>query len=258
MSTEIIFPLILAAVLLFVLLGTIRLLRSGQNVLVVAFFAFAVACVLFSTLYWITWDLIRGDARMPFAANEICEWACFLLLASTLRAAFGQGPSLQKAILPATLFAAANTALWIAWSGEWVQDILTGLSLGWLLCVLIACIIESEALSRAERIGLGCAAVLVIAAQAMTFIISVSPRAFEMIASFILFAVDTWLILKTILSVKKSEQPQRCLCLSFAAFAWSEIAMYMSGGAVYLVMFTLSFFCYLLMLWAIRKEVTAA
>lgn len=258
MSTEIIFPLILAAVLLFVLIDTIRMLRSGRRVLVLAFFAFAAACCLFSTLYWIAYDLMCPDSRMPFAANELCEWALFLLLASSLRAAFPQGISLEKAWLPAILFAAANTALWIGWSGEWVQDILTGLSVGWFLCVLIACTMESKALSRSEWIGLGCAAVLVIAAQTMTFLLLAFSHTFETVCSVILLAVDAWIIIKTILSIKKGNQSQHGLCLSFAAFAWSEIAMYMSDGWAYYVMLLLAVCSWPLMFRAIAKEVTAA
>ncbi len=257
MSAEIIFPLILAAVLLLVLIGTICMLRSGQHVLVLAFFAFAVACTLFSTLYWLAYDLIRPGTWMPFAANEICEWALFLLLASSLRAAFPQGISLKKAWLPAVLFAAVNTALWIAWSGEWVQDILTGLSIGWFLCVLIACLLASGVLSRAEWIGLGAGTILLIAAQLMTFIVPASAQVFDMIGSVILFAIDAWIIVNMILSIKKADSTKRSLCLSFAALAWSEIAMYMSGGWVYNVMLMLAVCCWPLMLWAIQKEVAA-
>ena len=138
MNPEIVFPLIMIAVLLAVLICAVRALRSGKQTVVVAFYAFAIACSLFSTVYWTAYDLLRPEERMPFAANEICEMALFLLLASSLRAALPRRIPLGKAALPAALFAAANTALWIAWTGEWMQDILTGLSLGWLLCVLIA------------------------------------------------------------------------------------------------------------------------
>ena len=205
MSMMVFFALLLAAVQLGVLSFTVRLFRSERSLLAVAFFAFAAACSLLSTLYWAAYDLLRGDARMPFAANEICEWALFLLLASSLRAARAESRVRIEAAVSAALFAAANTALWIAWSGEWLQDILTGLSLGWLFYAILAAMSAAEALSRAERIGFGAAAVLVIAAQAMTFYVSGS-QAPEVVCNVLLFAADAWLILKTVVSLKRAER----------------------------------------------------
>ena len=256
--TEFLFPLFMAVVQLSVLIGAVRMLHAGRRVLVVVFFAFAVASCLFSTLYWIVYDLLRPGTRMPFAANEICEWAQFLLLASSLRADFPERISLRKALLPAALFAAANTALWIAWSGEWVQDILTGFSLGWLLCVLISCFLASGALSRAEWFVLGAAAFLVIALQTATFLVPAAASQFlSLFCSVLLLAVAVLLPLKAVLSYRKGGRALPCFCLSYASFGWSIVVMYMSDNAVYYIALSLSILCYPLMLWAIRKEVAA-
>ena len=258
MSYEIIFPIILAATLLIMLVFMARMLLSKQHLLVVAFFALAAACFLFSTLYWIVYDLLRPDVRMPFAANEICEWALFLLTASSLRAAFPKGGLLLKtACIPAALFTAANIALWIAWSGEWMQDILAGLSLGWFLCVLLSCLLRCGAFSRAEWIAVGAVSALLIAAQTMTFLLPDKAQTFDMIGYIILFSVDVWLIVKTIRAVKKGDRPQRGLCLSYAAWAWAMIAMYMSGGWLYNAALFVATLCFLLIFLAIGKEVRA-
>ena len=257
MNYEVIFPIILAATLLIMLILMARMLLSKRHLLVVAFFALAAACFLFSTLYWIAYDLLRPDVRMPFAANEICEWALFLLTASSLRAAFPKGLLFKTACIPAALFAAANAALWIAWSGEWVQDILTGLSLGWFLCVLLSCLLQCGAFSRAEWIALGAVSVLLITAQTMTFLLPGAAQIFDTIGYVILFSVDVWFIVKTIRSVKKGDDPQRGLCLSFAAWGWSMIAMYMSGGWFYDAALLVATLCFLLIYLAISKEVKA-
>ena len=258
MKTEFILPMILAAVLLFDLIRSAQILRSGRHVLVVAFFAFATACNLFSTLYWIAYDFLRQDARMPFAANEICEWALFLLLASSLRAAFVQGLPLKKMAFPAFLFAAANAALWIAWSGEWVEDILTGISLGWYFCVLTACLLESDTLRKTEWIGIAAVAFLLIAAQSATFFAPDSAQgAISFLCTVLVFAVEGWLMLKTFLALRKNEYPKQGLSLSFAAYAWSTVAMYMNDGWIYNAALFLASVCYLMMLLAIVKEVAA-
>lgn len=256
MNADVIFSLILAVTLLAVLIGTIRLFRSGRQVLTVAFFAFAIACSLFSTLYWIAYDLLRGDARMPFAANEICEWAQFLLLASSLRATFSGKRISLKAFIPAALFAAANAALWIAWSGEWLQDILTALCLGWLFVVLIDCLLASDALKKLEWIMLGVAGLLLIAVQTLTFFVD-AVSALELGGFVLLLAVDAWLVWKTLLALKASDRAHRAICLSFAAYAWSTVAMYMSSGWMYIVMLLLATLCCPLMFFSIRKEVAA-
>lgn len=257
MNDVVIFPIILAATLLIMLIFMVRMLLSKRYLLVVAFFALADVCFLFSTLYWIVYDLLRPDVRMPFAANEICEWALFLLTASSLRAAFPDGPLCKAACIPAALFAAANAALWIAWSGEWVQDILAGLSLGWFLCVLLTCLLQCGAFSRAEWTAVGTVSVLLIAAQTMTFLLPGAAQTFDRIGYGILFSMDVWFIVKTIRSVKKGDDPQRGLCLSFAAWAWAMIAMYMSGGWIYNAALLVATLCFLLIFLAIGKEVRA-
>ena len=257
MNSEIIFPLILAATLLVVLIFTVRLLRAGRQVLAIAFFAFAAACSLLSALYWVAYDLLRPEARMPFAANEICEWALFLLLASCLRAVFPGRLARAKAIVPAALFAAANTGLWIAWSGEWVQDVLTGLCLGWFLCVLLACGLDSGAMSPAEWTILGGAAFALIVVQVLTFFLPAAVQTLETVAAVIMFTADGWLILKTGFFLKQGGHSRQALCLSFGAFAWSTVAMYMSSGPVYLAAMISAALCYLLMLLAMQKEAAA-
>ena len=118
MNMEVVFNLIQTAVLLLVFLGTLRLLGSGMREVRTVLFAFAVASVLLSNLYWLAYDILRPGTRMPFAANEIGEWALFLLLGAALNTQ-SERMNAKREMLFAALFTAANAALWIAWSGEW-------------------------------------------------------------------------------------------------------------------------------------------
>lgn len=257
MNYDVLFTIFLAVMLLMILIFLVRMLLSKRHLAVVAFFAFAMACFLFSTLYWIAYDLLQPEVRMPIAANEICEWALFLLTASALKAAFPTGLPLKTAAIPAALFAAANTALWIAWSGEWVQDILTGVSVGWFLCVLLACLLQCGAFSRAEWIAVGAISLLVIVGQAMTMLIASAAQAIDTACYVVLFAGDFLLILKAVLVLRKRSKTLQGLCLSFAAWGWAMIAMYMSAGWCYNAALFVVTLCCLLMYFAVRGEVRA-
>lgn len=256
MSAEQASNLIMASVLLSVLLLSIKLLQSKRHFLAVVFFIFAISCGLLSTLYWGVYDYVRPETRMPFAANEICEWALFLLYASSLRAVFPKSASFEKKVIPAALFIAANVILWIAWSGEWIQDILTGLCLGWFLCVLTTCICLTGALSAWEWMGAGAFSFLLILGQSLTFFVPAPVSAALDKGCFVLLLVGMlWLILKTIWVLHKEKQVQKGLCLSYASLAWGVIFMYMSSGEAYITAFALTVTCYFLMFWAIKMEV---
>ena len=144
MNTYVVFNLFFTAILLLVFLGTIRLLELEKREARTVLFAFAVASVLLSNLYWLAYDILRPGTRMPFAANEIGEWALFLLLGAAVRTQ-PEVHSAKREVFCAALFTAANVALWIAWSGEWIQDILTGAAFGYFLCMLAAQLRQEEA-----------------------------------------------------------------------------------------------------------------
>ena len=64
----------------------------------------------------------------------------------------------------AALFTAANVALWIAWSGEWIQDILTGVAFGYFLCSLTARIKQAVGFPAWKRriLGVSCLALITV------------------------------------------------------------------------------------------------
>ncbi len=260
MNPEILLNLSQIAVLALVLLGTVRLLGTAPTSLTAAFFAFAIAGVLLSDLYWLAYDLLRPGTRMPFAANEIGEWAMFLLLGAALlsRCTLCLWEA-RRETLGAAAFAAACAALWIAWSGEWVQDVLTGLSYGYLLCALSVRAKEEAAFFPVVTRAFAALCVLLIAAQTATFFApEAAARALDLFCSVLLLsgtAAQTALALR---SLKRKDAPGAGVCRAFAAFAGGVCTMYMSSGAVYSAALLLTTLCFPLMLAALAAEKEAA
>ena len=254
MNTVATLNLLQTAVLLFVLLRTIRLIGTGMRPVRLVFFGFAVASVFLSNLYWLTYDILRPDARMPFAANEIGEWAMFLLLGAALNAR-EQPHNAKWQMLGAVLFAAANAALWIAWSGAWVQDILTGAAFGWFLCCLVARMRQEGALSPWQWGLLGAVCVLLIAAQTVIFFVpEPAGQALDLFCYILLFAGAAAFLARAILSLLHAEGT---VCHCFAAHGWIVTALYMSTGGFYVAALLLSTACFVLMLAALKKEADA-
>lgn len=119
------------AILLFL---SIRLLLKNTGSLTAVFLLFFFALWFFADIYWLVYDILRSDARMPFAVNEFAEAAMMLPLAAALNSAVPHGTrAAVRHMIFGALFSVCNVALWIAWSGEWVQDVITGLAFVWLL-----------------------------------------------------------------------------------------------------------------------------
>ena len=257
MTADVFLNLFETAVLLFVFLGTIRPLVRGGRSLRMVFFAFAVACALLSNFYWLAYDILRPGTRMPFAANEIGEWALFLLLGASLRIESRLSHAKWE-MLCAALFAAANAALWIAWSGEWVEDILTGAAFGYFLCCLVAMIKQEGAFSVREWRLLGAACLVLIAAQTATFSApDTMRRPLDLFCYILLFAVAAFLLLRAIWELRSGGQAPLAVCRTFAAFAWGVAAMYMSAGGFYIAALLLTTLCWPMLLLALRKEAAA-
>ena len=187
-------------VLLFAFIGAVRLVGVDRRTTRVVFFAFAMACALLSNLYWLAYDILRPETRMPFAANEIGEWALFLLMGASLGADPVPGALHIEAVCAAlfsaasaalwALFMVCNTALWIAWSGEWVQDILTGAAYGYFICRLLVRIRREGVFSGWEWVVLAAVCPVLIAAQAAIFFVPLAlKRPLDLFCYALLFAV---------------------------------------------------------------------
>lgn len=256
MNSEAILDLFRIVVLVFVLIGCIRLMLMKKNMAFVIFFTLGIACILFSDFYWLVYDVLRPNSRMPFAANEICEWSLFLLLSSALSANYPREYwSWKKEKFAVVLFVIGNVALWIGWSGEWMQDILTGVALSCFLCSLVCRVKYEGVLNGIWGILLAAAGFILILGQAGTFF---APERISKILDrscyVLMFSVLAILIFFTILSLIKGTSAQST-CLSFVSFAGCVVTMYMSSEGFYLAAMILSAVCFVLMYAALKKEV---
>ena len=253
---EALFTIVYSCVLLLVILRSARMIETSRRSVAVIFFLFACVSLLVSGLYWIVYDLMRPEVRMPFAANEIGEWAAFLLLSSVLNQAVQERfEDTGKETVCAIVFSAACVALWIAWSGEWIQDILAGAAFGYLLCTGVCAVKSSAALSAWQWGMVGFGSALLLGLEAAGFFVPEAWKApLELACSLLMLAITGLILLQFAGELRNKARPDALLSLSFGGFIWATSSMYMSEGVYYLVMFLISMIMLPLMFLALRRE----
>lgn len=235
------FPVFLQIAVLSVLLFlSVRLIWKSGRSLTAVFLTFLFALWLFVDLYWMIYDYMRPDRRMPFAVNEIGEIAVLLMIAAIIRSAVAfRLNSARKQAVGAVLFGAGNIALWIAWSGEWMQDVLSGAALAFCLCCAACALKDRRCLSTGEWIGLavGCAALLL--AQSCTFFTGEQLTAALDLGCYVfLAAVTLYWAYKLVSARKKQASPDALLSLAAAMVCWLTTAKFMSDGYWYTAFMT--------------------
>ena len=233
--------------------------RKGGS-LTAVFLAFCYALWLFTDLYWLIYDIARPDSRMPFAANEIGEAAVFLMMAAMLGAACGQSTfRLSLQALAALVFGGCNVVLWIAWSGEWVEDILVGLIFMYLLYSIVVSLKSEEALKAGEWIFTGLLCLLLLLSQSLTLLTEEPLKSVADSAGYFLLVLGSvfWAF-HGIRSMKKKAAPKMQLVLACAALGWMITSKYMSAGGWYNAFLLLEDLGLPLMYLAVRKVVEEA
>ena len=249
--------LIQIALFIVLLVLCVRLIRESGRNLATVFLTFVYSLWLFTDLYWVIYDFMRPDRRMPFAVNEIGEAAAFLLMPALLSSAVNYRlASARKQVIGTMLFAACNVALWIAWSGEWVQDIIIGAAFAYFLCSIACALKAQRQLSKNEWIGLEIGCALLITAQVITFFVEAKTKvAVEMGCYVFLTAGAVYWAYKLMAARKNQTSSKAMLCLVFALLSWSMMAKYMSDGMWYTVFMVMETITLLLMYLSVRKAV---
>ena len=249
-------PAIRLIVLIYVLIRIYRLILRPERSLQFIFFTFSTVASLLTDIYWVTFDLLQPGARMPFAANEICECALFLSLASVIAAVTGTfTPPAACETACALMFLAANTGLWIAWSGEWIQDLISFLVLGSLLIRIIRHMKQTDALPALMWKVLGIICIVVIAANIATLLVPEAYKnATDLTAYLLMLAVSLYFMIKIILFLYKKENYRVALSLSFAMHFWCVMFLYMSAGFFYNVANFLATIAHVLIFIALIRE----
>ena len=247
------------AVLIALTILSVRLIRESAQAIPAVYLTFILSLWLLTDLYWVIYDFMRPDSRMPFAANEIGEAAVFLLEGAMLASlARGWKGYARPQAIGALIFAACNVALWIAWSGEWVDDLFVGAAFAGFLYRAARALAVHQSLKGWEwgLLGAGCG--LLILGQGLTFFVPEGTKAALDTACYVLLAaVTAWWAVKAIAAWRKSADGVSLLCLVFAWIAWVVTAKYMSAGTWYAVFMVCETLCLPLLYGATRKAVAA-
>jgi len=247
-------------VVAFLFIRGLLLIGKNRGTVLPVFFSFAVFSFLLSDFYWLAHYLIRPGERMPFAANEIAEYALFLLFSAMLLAVFkGFRGSAVKEIILTAVFVAANVALWIAWSGEWVKDIISGIIFGYFLCNIVRSLKLSAALTRLEWIIMAIASLVLICLQTAIFFVPEGIKVpLDIICYVLMFAIILFFLMKSICCLRKENETDCFLSITAAFFGWSVVTMYMSADPMYYgaVLFSLAALVFLFI--AVKRKVSVS
>lgn len=238
-----------------------RYARRAEDKLWLIYSALSASALLISDLYYLTHSFLLEGIRIPFAANDIADFGFFLLLSTSLNTAIGSDRRKRLPVyIGAAVFAAANVALWIAWSGEWLRDLLGGVSFGWFICTAIHSVYYTKALSRWERAAMWTVSALLIAVQTAVFLVPLPLKGIldKSVATGLMGAGELLLLVRTGLALRRSGRANAALSLSFVCHCWGLICMYMSADPYYTVFSNLCTLSILLTLLAIRKKVKSA
>ncbi len=247
-------------VLLGLLIVCFRYARHTEENLWLIFTALSFATLMLSTLYYLAHTYLREGMRVPFAANDIADFGSFLLFSTALRSALGlPRRGMAGVTAAAAIFAAANVCLWIGWSGEWVRDILGGLSFGWFLCVCIRSVYFTGALGRRGRAALWAVSAVLTALQTAIFFVPAALKGpMDWGATALMGAAELWLLMRILPALRPERSAEAALSLTFTGYCWNCVCMYMSAGIPYDVFANLMSLHLLLILLAVRKKVREA
>ncbi len=243
------------AVILFCLISVVRGIRTHVQPLLTLFFTLGLTCLLVSDLYWVVHTWMGRGVYAPFSVIDVGTSGLYLLSAAAMDTVFREKPvDARAAMIAAAVFAAANTALWIAWSGAVFQNILGGTSFVFMLCSTARALRRSGALSRRGWASLAAACVALIAVNTTLLYLSGSAYfAANLVNYVILFVVMTFFFIRTIRALRLGDA-DTALALSFSTFIWNFITSYLSEEPYYTVSDFFIMFSIAMMFMAVRRK----
>ena len=138
-------------------------------------------------------------------------------------------------------------ALWIVWSGEWVQDIVFGLPYVYFLWLLIRGLRSSKAMKKIELFIVSSAGVLVVAIQTIAlFADEHGVFMLDLVSYALMFVVIAWL---GFLCFRRKN-----IFIVFAFFLWTILATFATSELFYCIATSALGISYPLMYLAVRKE----
>jgi len=247
---DVISTVIQSCILIGVIAKTTRLLIEVKTNFLPFFFALAMVSYLLSNLYWIIYDFLKPDTRMPMACNEIGECAMILLLCAGLENELKDKKKIPTEIAFAVFFMGANIALWIAWSGEWFQDIFFGMPYVYLFWLLIRGLRSRCSMTSKE---LWLAAVTSLAVLAMQIPLLMLKGALmepaKAVCFAVMFALMAWLGIKSV--------RDRDFFVSSTFFLWTELSMFLSPDIYYYIAYFANTVALIFMFASMKRELVA-
>lgn len=255
---DIISDVIQVVVLIYIIIISARLIDKGNRKLLPVFFTFAMVSFLLSDLYYLIYDVLWPDTRMPFAANEIAECATILLLSAGLETLPDkkEKPVIRELIFT-VLFMSANIALWIVWSGEWVQDIVFGLPYVYFLYIIVRGLNRFKVLGSRELAVGRILCVVIIAAQIV--LLKLDGIIFAILDTSIyvlIFGMAVWFLVKCIKVIRENDVRRKGLYISHGFYLWTTLVMFMSAGTYYTIATGLNTVSLVVILTALKKELS--
>jgi hypothetical protein len=245
---DIIANVIQSCIIIVVIAKAIKLTINTRTSVLPFFFTLAMSGYLLSGLYWITYDFLKPDTRMPMACNEICECAVVLLLCAGMDAILKDKEKIAGEIAFAILFIGANIALWIAWSGEWVQDILFGAPYIYFFWLLVRGLKSRGGLSRKEMWLIAAVGVVVLALQMPQFFVEgLVLKLVEGVSFAVMFAMAIWL------GVKSFQRKDYFVASTF--YLWTDLSTFLNADVYYYVLSFANAAALLIMFSLLKKEV---
>lgn len=247
---DIVSTVVQVVVLVVVVAKSNRLMKNGGNVLFPFFFVLAMLSYLLSDVYWIAYDFLKPDTRMPMACNEIGECAMILLLCAGLETELRDKKIIPREISFAVFFMGANIALWIAWTGEWFQDILFGIPYVYFFWLLIRglrsrCSMTSKELWLAAVTGM-----VVLAMQIPLLMVKgvlVEPT--KAACFVVMLALMVWLGFK---SFRRKD-----FFVSATFFLWTELSMFLSPDIYYYIAYFANTVALMFIYVSMKRELDA-
>lgn len=237
------------------LLTVVRGIRTHAQPMLTLFFALEMTCLLVSDLYWVVHTWMGKGVYTPFSVIDVGTCGLYLLSAAATDTVFREkAGDARAAMIAAGVFAAANAAIWIAWSGNVFQNILGGAAFVFMLSSTARALRRSGALSRGEWAVLAVSCTALIAVNILLLHLSGGAYAAGNLVNYaILFGTLAFFFIRSIRALR-GHDADASLALSFGAFAWNLITSYLSEEPLYTVSDFFILFSIVMMFLAVRGK----
>ena len=244
------------SVLLPIIFLSAKLMKGGKQGIFPAVFTFAMVGLMLSCLYNSLNSLLTQGDRMPFAADEIAECSMLLLLSAGLESMVREKEKVAvRELIFSIAFIGANIILWIAWSGEWLQDTLFGIPYVYFLYLILRGVRRTNALTSRETLIAAILSGCIMLTQFFAlWMEKESALVIENIFHIPEFIIIAWLFWKSVRALKKENAGEQALYLSFLCFLWSLLVTYMCGELCYSLALIINTVTLPVMLLAMKKK----